>query len=68
MKKKIKNNVAGVNGTFVSVVTGSSAALPCDIRPPSPRFLKMNTIFMIYIQGFIFNIHDIHTGFHIQYS
>ena len=51
MKKKIKNNVAGVNGTFVSVVTGSSAALPCDIRPPSPRFLKMNTIFMIYIQG-----------------
>lgn len=27
----------GVNGTYISVVSGSTASLPCDIKPPSPR-------------------------------
>jgi len=27
----------GVNGTYISVVAGSQASLPCNIRPPSPR-------------------------------
>ena len=27
----------GVNGTFISVVSGNTATLPCDISPPTQR-------------------------------
>ena len=44
----IKSFHPGVNGTFISVVTGSSASLPCDIRPPSPRSFRKILIMIKY--------------------